>query len=62
MVGDKGIENLTVRIWNVETTEEVAALQGHTSIVQFLSFSPDGKVLAGGCSNGTILLWDLESI
>ena len=59
---EKGIENLVVRIWNVETTEEVAALQGHTSIVQFLSFSPDGKVLAGGCGNGTILLWDLESI
>ena len=59
---EKGIENLAVRIWNVETTEEVAALQGHTSIVQFLSFSPDGKVLAGGCGNGTILLWDLESI
>ena len=59
---EKGNENLVVRIWNVETTEEVAALQGHTSTVQFLSFSPDGKVLAGGCRNGTILLWDLDSV
>ena len=59
---EKGNENLLVRIWDVETTEQVATLRGHTSIVQFLSFSPDGKVLAGGCGNGTILLWDLESV
>ncbi len=52
--------SLAVRLWDVETCKQVAELRGHTSSLSFLSFSPNGKLLAAGCRNGTVMLWDLE--
>ncbi len=52
--------SLAIRLWDVETCEQVADLRGHTSKLSFLSFSPNGKLLAAGCGNGTVMLWDLE--
>ena len=59
---EKGYANLAVRIWDVASCEEVGLITGHTSTVTYLSFSPNGKLLSGGCRNGTILVWDLESV
>ena len=53
-------ENLAIRIWDVATGEQIHAFQGHNSLVQSLAFSPNGTMLASGCSNGTILVWDLK--
>ena len=36
-------------------------LEGHTSDVKALSFSPDGSVLASGSSDNTIKLWEIPS-
>ncbi len=55
-----GRENLTIRIWEVSTGEQIHSLQGHNSFVRSLAFSPNGSMLASGCSNGTILVWDLN--
>ncbi len=54
------VENMAIRIWDVNTGEQVHAFQGHNSLVQSLAFSPNGLMLAGGCCNGTILVWDLK--
>ncbi len=56
----KGSENLAIRIWDVNTVEQVHSFHGHNSLVQSLAFSPNGLMLAGGCCNGTILVWDLK--
>lgn len=56
----EGWENLAIRIWNVATGELIHAFQGHNSPVKSLAFSPNGTMLASGCSNGTIFLWDLK--
>ena len=50
----------TAIIWNPSTGERLKTLSGHTSGVNSVAFSPDGKTLASGSSDGTILLWDIE--
>ena len=39
---------------------EKATLEGHTSWIYSVSFSPDGTTVATGSADGTILLWDME--
>ena len=51
-----------IRVWDVHTGEYLKTLVGHTGGVSSLSFSPDGKTLASGRTDGTILLWDFSNI
>ncbi|MHC4403941.1 MAG: protein kinase domain-containing protein [Planctomycetota bacterium] len=62
----------TVRLWDVTTHEELAALEGHTRIVFSVAFAPDGKTLvsAGGAEysarsqaqdSGEVKLWDVAT-
>ena len=41
--------------------QEKATLQGHTSAVTSVSYSPDGQTLVSGSWDGTIRLWDVVS-
>ena len=50
----------TAIIWNSNTGKRLKTLTGHTRGVNAVAFSPDGKTLASGSSDGTILLWDIE--
>jgi WD40 repeat protein len=50
----------TIKLWNVETGQEIRTLTGHNSGVLSVSFSPDGKTLATGSGDGTIKLWNGE--
>ena len=56
-----GMEKMAIRLWEVETGENIHTFWGHTSDVQSLAFSPDGTLLASGGFDGTILLWDVKS-
>jgi hypothetical protein len=47
-----------VWLWDLARGEEVAQLQGHTSYVWSLAWSPDGSTLASGSGDFTIRLWD----
>ena len=51
-----------IRVWDAHTGEHLKTLEGHTGGVSSLSFSPDGKRLANGRTDGTILLWDFSNI
>ncbi|MBQ0007508.1 MAG: WD40 repeat domain-containing protein, partial [bacterium] len=49
-----------VKIWNVESGEEVRTIKGHGDIVMSAFFSRDGKSLLTSSRDGNVMLWNLE--
>ena len=68
-----GCSDKMIRVWNLETGEQIATLEGHTVDLSWLvAFSPDGKHLASravdpiasriGLNNSAeIRIWDLDT-
>lgn len=50
-----------VRLWDLPSRREIASLKAHRSRIWRIRFSPDGKLLATGGTDGTAKLWDLPS-
>lgn len=55
-----GDESGHINIWDVQTQQTVAQLDGDFTAVYTLMFSPDGKILASGGYEGKIELWKVE--
>ena len=56
-----GSDDKTIKLWDVETGQEIRTLKGHDSDVWSVNFSPDGKTLVSGSRDNTIKLWDVET-
>lgn len=54
--GDK-----TIRLWDLDTFEEIGKLQGHTDRVRCIAFHPILPVVVSGGNDATIRIWDTES-
>jgi WD40 repeat protein len=52
----------SIWLWDIFTDPKLAAFEGHEGEITCLAFSPDGKTLASGSSDTTILLWDIKNI
>ncbi|KAF1379510.1 hypothetical protein PFLUV_G00176790 [Perca fluviatilis] len=50
--------DLTVRLWNLESREQVKLLTGHQDQVFGMAWSPDGKLLATVCKDGKVRIYD----
>ena len=50
-----------IKLWDTNGND-LGTLSGHTDNITTLVFSPDGKTLASSSSDGTVLLWDWETV
>ena len=51
-----------VRIWDVESGTELAAIAGHTGLVEHVAFNPAGSGLLTASHDGTARLWDVDGV
>uniref|UniRef100_A0AAY4BQ40 Coronin n=1 Tax=Denticeps clupeoides TaxID=299321 RepID=A0AAY4BQ40_9TELE len=50
--------DLSVRLWDLQTGQEVKKLKGHLDQIFGMAWSPDGKQLATVCKDGKIRVYD----
>jgi len=48
----------TIKLWNLETGEEIQTFQGHTDFVMGAAFSSDDNTVWSGSADNTLKVWD----
>ena len=51
-----------IHVWDIETQEEMAPLEGSLGTVKTLAFSSDGKALVASSRDGVIRVWDTSRL
>jgi len=55
-----GLEDRTIRVWDMESSEAVGdPLEGHSDWVRSVAVSPDSKHVVSGSNDRTIRVWDI---
>lgn len=53
--------DLSMRLWDLSTGDEIRRFEGHDHSVVDLAFGPDGRTAISGSHDGSLILWDLET-
>ncbi len=51
----------TLKVWNLETGEELFSLTGHPFFITSVAVTPDGKRVISASYDQTLKVWGLES-
>ena len=57
-----GSEDMTVRVWDVESGRCLRVLEGHTGHVRSVVWGADGRFAFSASANGVMRVWDLSSV
>ena len=57
----RGSFDNTIKLWNINSGREIRTFEGHTWIVNSVTFSPDGKYALSGSIDNTLRFWDINS-
>jgi WD40 repeat protein len=55
-----GSRDETVRLWDVESEQVVAAFEWKIGAIRSVAFSPSGMTAAAAGDDGTIVIWDID--
>jgi WD40 repeat protein len=56
-----GSDDMTVRVWDVDTGSEVQRFRGHLGGISALAFAPDGSFLVSAGYDNSVKRWDLTA-
>jgi WD40 repeat protein/serine/threonine protein kinase/energy-coupling factor transporter ATP-binding protein EcfA2 len=51
----------SIRIWRIDTGEEILRLDGHSNTVDSVKFLPDNERILSSAWDGLIILWDINT-
>ena len=57
-----GTASNLVRMWDTKTCGNVATFEGHTGVVNSVSFSENGYHMASASDDGSVRVWDLRKL
>ncbi|MEY2913906.1 MAG: hypothetical protein RLZZ184_3215, partial [Cyanobacteriota bacterium] len=56
-----GSQDKTIKLWDVETSQEIRTLSGHSDHISSLAFSPNGQILASASKDKTLKIWTIDN-